>query len=49
MGHEDGFVQARYTHITPAMRQRLLSGLTELWASALDAGRHSRHARRWQC
>ena len=35
MGHQDGSVQARYSHITPAMTDRLLAGLTELWESAL--------------
>jgi integrase len=39
MGHEDGSVQARYSHITPAMRQQLLDGLTRLWLEALDARR----------
>ena len=39
MGHEDGSVQAVYTHITTAMRRRLLDGLTELWEAALDARR----------
>jgi hypothetical protein len=39
MGHEDGSVQARYSHITSGMTQRLLDGLTELWAAALDARR----------
>jgi hypothetical protein len=34
MGHEDGSVQARYTHVTPAMRERLMGGLTELWQAA---------------
>ena len=37
MGHEDGSVQARYSHITSGMTQRLLDGLTELWVEALDA------------
>jgi hypothetical protein len=36
MGHEDGSVQARYSHITPDMVQRLLDGLTGLWHAALD-------------
>ena len=36
MGHEDGSVQARYSHITAAMRQALLHGLAGLWESALD-------------
>jgi integrase len=31
MGHEDGSVQARYSHITPDMVQRLLDGLTAGW------------------
>jgi integrase len=39
MGHEDGSVQARYSHITPAMRRQLLDGLTGLWLAALDARR----------
>jgi hypothetical protein len=39
MGHEDGSVQARYSHITAAMRGRLLAGLTELSAAALEARR----------
>jgi hypothetical protein len=37
MGHEDGSVQARYTHVTPVMRRALLVGLTGLWEAALDA------------
>ncbi|MEH1055887.1 LacI family DNA-binding transcriptional regulator [Micromonospora sp. CPCC 206171] len=39
MGHEDGSVQARYSHVTAEMRRRLTDGLTEVWASALDARR----------
>lgn len=39
MGHEDGSVPARYTHVTAAMRRRLLDGLTGLWEAALDARR----------
>jgi len=39
MGHEDGSVQARYSHVTPVMRARLLAGLTELWEAALHARR----------
>ena len=39
MGHEDGSVQARYSHITPAMRRALLDGLSERWESALDERR----------
>jgi integrase len=37
MGHEDGSVQARYSHITATMRRLLLDGLTDLWHAALDA------------
>ena len=37
MGHQDGSIQARYTHITPVMRQRLAEDLTGLWIAALDA------------
>jgi hypothetical protein len=37
MGHEDGSVQARYSHVTDTMRGRLLDGLTEAWTAALDA------------
>lgn len=37
MGHEDGSVQARYSHITSGMTGRLLDGLGEVWAAALDA------------
>ena len=37
MGHEDGSVQARYSHVTAAMRAQLMEGLTGLWAAALDA------------
>ncbi len=39
MGHEDGSVQIRYSHITSGMRQRPLDGLTELWTAALEARR----------
>jgi hypothetical protein len=39
MGHEDGSVQARYSHVMPAMRTRLLDDLTELWEGALDERR----------
>jgi hypothetical protein len=35
MGLEDGSVQARYAHISPAMTGRLLDGLTGLWRAAL--------------
>jgi hypothetical protein len=37
MGHFDGSVQARYSHITPAMRLQFLAQLTGLWEAALDA------------
>jgi integrase len=36
MGHADGSIQARYTHVTPEMRRRLMIGLTERWKAALD-------------
>ncbi|MFH8888693.1 tyrosine-type recombinase/integrase [Streptomyces sp. NPDC017949] len=39
MGHEDGSVQARYSHITAEMRRELLAGLTGMWEKALDARR----------
>ncbi|AVT36251.1 LacI family DNA-binding transcriptional regulator [Plantactinospora sp. BB1] len=39
MGHEDGSVQARYSHVTPEMRQRLMTDLTGLWEAALAARR----------
>ncbi|WP_328549904.1 LacI family DNA-binding transcriptional regulator [Streptomyces sp. NBC_00366] len=37
MGHIDGSVSARYAHVTPGMRERLMLGLTEQWETALDA------------
>ncbi|KAB1983426.1 LacI family DNA-binding transcriptional regulator [Streptomyces triticiradicis] len=37
MGHIDGSVQARYSHITHEMRQELLAHLTAEWEAALDA------------
>lgn len=37
MGHIDGSVSARYAHVTPGMRRRLMVGLTEQWETALDA------------
>lgn len=37
MGHTDGSVQARYSHITAVMRQRLMDDLTEQWEAALKA------------
>jgi integrase len=39
MGHSDGSVQARYSHVTAPMRQRLLEGLTQMWEEALDERR----------
>jgi hypothetical protein len=39
MGHEDGSVQARYSHVTATMRRHLLDGLTGMWTAALDARR----------
>ena len=41
MGHEDGSVQARYSHVTPEMRRRLLDGLTDTWCAALGRRRMS--------
>jgi integrase len=37
LGHEDGSVQARYSHITAKMRKRLMDELTEQWEESLDA------------
>jgi hypothetical protein len=37
MGPEDRSVQARYSHVTAAMRRQLLDGLTGQWPAALDA------------
>ncbi len=39
MGHEDGSVQARCSHITPEMRRELLVGLTGMWEESLAARR----------
>ncbi|WP_312880177.1 LacI family DNA-binding transcriptional regulator [Actinokineospora xionganensis] len=39
MGHQDGSVQARYSHVTQLMRDRLMEDLTGLWEAALDARR----------
>ncbi|KAF5995805.1 LacI family DNA-binding transcriptional regulator [Streptomyces sp. WAC00263] len=39
MGHEDGSVRSRYDHITPGMRQSLMTALTGMWEEALDARR----------
>jgi hypothetical protein len=38
MGHQDGSVQGRYSHVTAKMRPRLMDDLTGLWVGAL-AGR----------
>ncbi|MEU9009561.1 hypothetical protein AB0D12_07210 [Streptomyces sp. NPDC048479] len=37
MGHTDGSVQARYSHITRQMREDLMANLTAEWEAALDA------------
>ena len=37
MGHFDGSVSARYAHVTPGMRKRLMLGLTDQWEATLDA------------
>ncbi|MGX9887428.1 LacI family DNA-binding transcriptional regulator [Streptomyces sp. NPDC002276] len=37
LGHIDGSVQARYTHITREMRRELMEALTAEWEAALDA------------
>lgn len=37
MGHTDGSVQRRYTHVTADMRARLAEDLTLCWHVALDA------------
>ncbi|WP_405479366.1 hypothetical protein [Streptomyces sp. NBC_00009] len=37
MGHIDGSVQARYSHITREMRDDLVANLTGEWEAALDA------------
>lgn len=39
MGHEDGSVQARYSHVTAEMRRRLMTELTMVWEDAFDARR----------
>ncbi|GAA1381467.1 hypothetical protein GCM10009661_57930 [Catellatospora chokoriensis] len=36
MGHLDGSAQARYSHITQAMREQLMEALTGLWYTAPD-------------
>ncbi|WP_455752792.1 tyrosine-type recombinase/integrase [Streptomyces cinereoruber] len=37
MGHVDGSVSARYSHVTDTMRLRLMEGLTALWEASLAA------------
>jgi hypothetical protein len=37
LGHNDGSIQARYSHVTMPMREELCDALTEEWESALDA------------
>lgn len=37
MGHEDGSVGARYSHVTDTMRALLMEQLTEVWEESLDA------------
>lgn len=37
MGHEDGSVGARYSHVTDTMRVTLVDHLTEVWEESLDA------------
>ncbi len=37
LGHEDGSVQARYSHITARMRNRLMDELTEQWEEGVEA------------
>ncbi|WP_406091486.1 tyrosine-type recombinase/integrase [Kitasatospora purpeofusca] len=39
MGHEDGSVQARYSHITAEMRSQLMDSLTAEWEASLEARR----------
>ncbi|BBA98261.1 putative LacI family transcriptional regulator [Actinacidiphila reveromycinica] len=37
MGHEDGSVGARYSHVTDTMRATLMDQLTEVWFESLDS------------
>jgi len=37
LGHLDGSIQGRYSHVTQEMRDRLLEGLTAEWEASLDA------------
>jgi integrase len=46
MGHADGSVQARYSHITVAMRQRLMNDLAAQWRRPFASARPWRLARR---
>ena len=39
MGHEDGSVQARYSHVTAEMRRRLVGDSSNMWEAALDQRR----------
>ncbi len=36
LGHEDGSVSARYTHVTDTMRALLMDQLTEVWHESLE-------------
>ncbi len=49
MGHEDGSVQARYSHVTAPMRRSLMDGLTDAWAAALMLAGSWLLARRSRC
>jgi hypothetical protein len=37
LGHQDGSVQARYSHVTAGMRRQLMAAFTQLWEASLDA------------
>ncbi|MFJ4191635.1 hypothetical protein [Kitasatospora sp. NPDC089509] len=39
MGHLDGSVGARYSHVTQEMRDELMEGLTRIWEEALATRR----------
>ncbi|MFF5227478.1 LacI family DNA-binding transcriptional regulator [Dactylosporangium sp. NPDC000521] len=39
LGHMDGSIQGRYSHVTAEMTARLLEGLTARWQEALEARR----------
>ncbi|MEU0885538.1 LacI family DNA-binding transcriptional regulator [Lentzea sp. NPDC005914] len=39
LGHLDGTVQGRYSHVTQTMRDRLMADLTEVWEQALELRR----------